>query len=93
MIRSSQLTLDGAKVPHVMQEPQAHDALGLLFAWDGVPPKMIVDGVKEMRLGEFALKCKEATCYLQGTEPYSPWSNSAEHKIRELKKGAARKLT
>ena len=41
---------------------QAHDALGLLFAQEGVPPKMIVDGAKEMRLGEFAQKCKEATC-------------------------------
>eukprot|EP00804_Cyclotella_cryptica_P017310 CCRYP_020331-RA/>CCRYP_020331-RA protein AED:0.23 eAED:0.25 QI:0/-1/0/1/-1/1/1/0/484 len=54
---------------------------------------MIVDGAKEMRLGEFARKCKEASCLLQSTEPYSPWSNSAEHEIRELKKGAARKLT
>ena len=54
---------------------------------------MIVDGENEMRLGKFAGKCKEATCYLQGTEPYSPWSNSAEHEIRELKMSAARKLT
>eukprot|EP00804_Cyclotella_cryptica_P020326 CCRYP_014066-RA/>CCRYP_014066-RA protein AED:0.16 eAED:0.16 QI:0/0/0/1/1/1/3/0/747 len=54
---------------------------------------MIVDGAKEMRLGEFARKCKEASCLLQSTEPYSPWSNSAEREIRELKKGAARKLT
>ncbi len=45
------------------------------------------------KIGEFALKCKEATCYLWGTEPYSPWSNSTESEIRELKKGAARKLT
>ena len=72
---------------------QAHDALGLLFAWEGVPPKMIVVGAKEMKLGEFARKCKEATCYLRGTEPYSPWSNSTKHEISELKKGAARKLT
>ncbi|KAL7474624.1 hypothetical protein ACHAW6_000588 [Cyclotella cf. meneghiniana] len=75
------------------RKSQAHEALGLLFAWEGVPSKMIVDGAKEMRLGEFARKCKEATFYLQGTEPYSAWSNSAEHEIRELKKGAARKLT
>ena len=33
---------------------QAHDALGLLFAWEGVPPKMIVDGAKEMKLDEFS---------------------------------------
>jgi hypothetical protein len=46
-----------------------------------------------MKLGEFTQKCKDAHCYLWSTEPYSPWSNSAEHEIRELKKGAARKLT
>jgi hypothetical protein len=50
---------------------EAHEALGLLFAWDEVPPKMIVDNAKEMKLGEFA-KCKEAHCYLRSTEPYSP---------------------
>ena len=65
---------------------EAHDVLGLLFAWEGVPPKMIVDNAKEMKLGVFARKCKEAHCYLQSTEPYSPWSNSAECEIRELKK-------
>ncbi|KAL7479384.1 hypothetical protein ACHAW6_005116 [Cyclotella cf. meneghiniana] len=54
---------------------------------------MVVDAAKEMKLGEFAQKCKEATCYLWGTETYSQWSNFAEHEIRELKKGAARKLT
>eukprot|EP00804_Cyclotella_cryptica_P001676 CCRYP_009051-RA/>CCRYP_009051-RA protein AED:0.08 eAED:0.08 QI:0/0/0/1/0.5/0.6/5/0/841 len=46
-----------------------------------------------MRYWESLLKCKEASCLLQSTEPYSPWSNSAEREIRELKKGAARKLT
>eukprot|EP00804_Cyclotella_cryptica_P003812 CCRYP_018937-RA/>CCRYP_018937-RA protein AED:0.24 eAED:0.24 QI:0/0/0/1/0.66/0.5/4/0/462 len=46
-----------------------------------------------MKMGEFAWKCKEAHCYLRSTEPYSPWSNSTESEIRELKKGAAGKLT
>ncbi len=72
---------------------EAHEALSLLFVQECVLPKMILDNVKEMKLGEFAWKCKEASCYLQSTEPYSPWSNSAKHEIRELKKGAARKLT
>ena len=57
---------------------QAHDALGLLFAWEGVPLNRIVDRAKEMKLGEFAWKCKEAHCYLRSTEPYSPWSNSTK---------------
>ena len=72
---------------------EAHEALGLLFAWEGVPPSMIIENAKEMKSGEFAVKCKEASCHLHSTEPYSPWSNSAKHEIRELKKGAARKLT
>ena len=72
---------------------KAHEALGLLFMREGVPLKMIVDNAKEMKLGEFAWKCKEAHCYLRSMEPYSPWSNSAEHEIRELKKGVAWKLT
>ena len=44
-------------------------------------------------MGEFARKCKDITCYLHGTEPYSAWYNSTKHEIRELKKGTARKLT
>eukprot|EP00804_Cyclotella_cryptica_P019304 CCRYP_006183-RA/>CCRYP_006183-RA protein AED:0.20 eAED:0.20 QI:0/0/0/1/0/0/5/0/657 len=34
-----------------------------------------------------------STLLLASTEPYSPWSNSAKREIRELKKGAAQKLT
>ena len=73
-------------------QSKAHETLGLLFAWDGVPPKMIIDNAKEMKLGEFAWKCKESSCYLQSTEPYFLWSNSTKREIRELKKEAAWKL-
>eukprot|EP00804_Cyclotella_cryptica_P018179 CCRYP_005937-RB/>CCRYP_005937-RB protein AED:0.46 eAED:0.46 QI:0/0/0/1/0/0.5/2/0/81 len=52
---------------------------------------MIVDGAKEMRLGEFArsarrrlASCRARSPILHGLTPPS---------IRELKKGAARKLT
>ena len=37
---------------------KAHKALGLLFVWEGVPPKLIINGAKEMKLGEFGRKCK-----------------------------------
>jgi hypothetical protein len=77
----------------MLHKGEAHETLGLLFAWESVPPKIIVDDVKEMQLEGFARKCKEASCYLQSMEPYSPWSNSTEHEIRELKKCVARKLT
>ena len=35
---------------------QAHEALSLLFAQEGVPNKMIMDGSKEQTMGEF--RCK-----------------------------------
>jgi len=73
-------------------QSKAHEALGLLFAWDGVPPNMIIDNSKEMKLGDIARKCKEAHCYLQSTKPYSLWSDSTIHEIRECKKSTARKL-
>ena len=40
---------------------KAYEALGLLFAWESVPPKLIVHNAKEMKLGECAWKCKEAS--------------------------------
>ena len=35
---------------------QAHEALSLLFAQEGVPNKMIMDGSKEQTMGEFRRK-------------------------------------
>eukprot|EP00804_Cyclotella_cryptica_P019398 CCRYP_006588-RA/>CCRYP_006588-RA protein AED:0.13 eAED:0.13 QI:0/0/0/1/0.75/0.6/5/0/864 len=70
----------------------AHEALSLLFQRDGVPPACIVDGSLEQVKGEFRRKLKEASCQLKQTEPYSPWQNAAEGNIRELKKGAGRKM-
>jgi hypothetical protein len=77
----------------MLRKGEAHEALGLLFARKGIPPKIFDDNAKEMKLREFTKKCKEASCYLQSMEPYSSWSNSTEHEIRELKKGTGRKLT
>ena len=37
-------------------------------------------------IGRVCKKCKEATCYLQDIEPYSPWSNFTKREVRELKK-------
>eukprot|EP00804_Cyclotella_cryptica_P015125 CCRYP_000688-RA/>CCRYP_000688-RA protein AED:0.22 eAED:0.24 QI:0/0/0/0.8/1/1/5/0/1053 len=69
-----------------------HMKLSLLFQRDGVPPACIVDGSLEQVKGEFRRKLKEASCRLKQTEPYSPWQNAAEGNIRELKKGAGRKM-
>eukprot|EP00956_Cyclotella_meneghiniana_P033556 scaffold97048_cov49-Cyclotella_meneghiniana.AAC.2 len=55
---------------------------------------MINDNAKEMRRPEFHWKCKEAYCHLTGTEPYSPWKNTAEREIiGSSKKAAACQMT
>ena len=40
----------------------------------------------------FHQKLKDAACHLKQFEPYTPWSNSAEIQIEELKKGVGCKL-
>ena len=56
-----------------------------------LPPEMVMDGSKEKNLGKFHQKLKDDCCYKHQTEPYFPWSNTAEGKIREVKKGSSRK--
>jgi len=75
------------------QKGLAHEGLSLLFQRDGVPSACIVDGSKEQVQGVFRRKFKEAACQLRQTEPHSPWQNAAEGAIRELKRGAARKMS
>ena len=74
------------------KKSDAHEALSLLFARDGVPPALIVDGSLEQTKGEFRRKARQADCHIKQIEPHSPWQNAAEGTIRELKRGAARKM-
>ena len=53
---------------------------------------MIMDGSKEKTQGKFKKKCQLANVHIRQTEPDSPWQNDAEGAIRELKKGAGRKM-
>ena len=71
---------------------QAHEALSILFKREGVPPDMICDGSLEQTKGNFSRKCREADCHLQAIEPYSPWMNSCETTIRELKRASSRAM-
>ena len=71
----------------------SHEALSLLFQWDGVPPKMIVDVLKEQTMVIFKRKIAEAGCHLRQTELDSPWQMDTEGRIRELKRGPGRKMT
>lgn len=41
---------------------EAHETLSLLFARDGVPTAMIVDGFKEQTMGKFHTKVRDAEC-------------------------------
>ena len=70
----------------------AHEGLSLLAQRDGVPPAIIMDGSKEQTMGEFRRKAREMGCRIKQTEPYSPWQNAAEGSIREVKRGAGRKM-
>ena len=47
---------------------------------------------KELIQGKFHQKFKDAACHLKQLEAYTPWSNAAERKIKEVKKGASCKL-
>ena len=71
----------------------AHEALSLLFQRDIVPPKMIVDSLKEQTLGVFKRKVSETGCHLRQTEPESPCQMDAEGVICELNRGSGRKMT
>jgi hypothetical protein len=81
-----------SRVFPVRKKSDVHEGLSLMFKRDGVPPKIIVDGSKEQTQGVFAQKVRQADCWLKQTEGYSQWQNAAEGVIRELKKGAGRKM-
>jgi transposase len=74
------------------KKSEAHEGLSLLFQREGVPNTLIMDKSKEQLLGNFRRKCREAGARVKQTEPYSPWLNSAESAIRELKKGVGRQM-
>ena len=71
---------------------EAHEALSLLHARDGVPNVMIMDGAREQVMGEFRRKCRQVSTHVRTTEPHTPWSNAAEGAIREAKKGVGREM-
>jgi hypothetical protein len=64
----------------------------MLFARDGAPNVMAMDGAKEHTLGDFRKKCREASCHIRQTVPHSPWMNAAENGVCELKKASARQM-
>jgi hypothetical protein len=76
----------------IKSKADAHLGLSTLFARDGVPNIMVMDGAKEQVLGDLWRNCREAGCHVKQTEPHSPWMNMAKNGVRELKKGSARQM-
>ena len=74
------------------KKSNAADALDLLLHREGAPKALIMDGSKEQTLGRFRKIAQQAGIHIKQTEPYSPWQNAAEGGIRELKRGAGRKM-
>jgi hypothetical protein len=55
----------------------AHEALSLLFHWDGVPNVMVMDWAKAQIQRDFRRKLREAGCHIKQTDPHTPKSNAA----------------
>jgi hypothetical protein len=51
-----------------------------------------MDGSNEQTMGDFRRKAIQMDMRMKQTEPYSPWQNVAESAIREVKRGAGRKM-
>ena len=80
-------TFGQAHVFPMKKKSEVYEALSLLFKRDGVPPKMIMDESMEQMKADFKKKLKEATYHQKQIEAHSPWQNTPECAIRELKKG------
>lgn len=74
------------------KKSEAHEGLSLLARRDGVPATLVMDGSKEQTMGEFRRVARQIGVHVKQTEPHSPWQNAAEGTIRELKRGAGRKM-
>ena len=69
----------------------AYRAFTTLAQRVGIPPILVADGAREQQMGDFRKETRNCHVRLKQTEPHSPWQNSAEAAIGELKKGAGRK--
>ena len=74
----------------LVSKEDAHFAMDDLFHQYGVPETLVSDDAKELTLGVFAKKARQAGCHLSLTDHYSPWQNRAESEIRKVKRLARR---
>ena len=83
---------DWVRAHPMASRSEAKETFLLLFAKDGVSSSCICNNVKEMIQGKIYQKPQNTFCQLKQLESYMPWSNAAEQKIKELKKGAGHML-
>ena len=53
---------------------------------------MLMDGAQEQATGDFRKKLQMVDCRVRQFAPYTLKSNAAERAIKELKRGAGRKM-
>jgi hypothetical protein len=69
---------------------EAGYALQELIQGVGIPEQIHTDGAREMTMGSWRQTCRDAGIRTSQTEKNSPWQNSTEVEIRELKRHVRR---
>jgi len=85
--------LSFTKTYPMKQKSEAVDTLSIFIHEVGIPNALHSDDAPELMQGKFKQLCKEYQIQTSYTEPYSPWQNSAEGGIREVKRLVHRKMT
>ena len=73
------------KIYPMETKSQAHGTFSTFIHEVGIPHEVHADGAGELVKGEFKKKLNKYEVHLTVTEPYSPWQNDAERKIRSVK--------
>ena len=53
------------------KKSEAHEALSLLFQWEGVPNTTIMHGALEQLKEKFCKKCQEVNSHVKQLKPYT----------------------
>ena len=73
------------KIYPMETKSQAHETFSAFIHEVGIPHEIHADGAGELIKGEFRKKLNKYEVHSTVTEPYSPWQNDAERKIKAVK--------
>ena len=73
------------KIYPMESKSQAHETFSTFIHEVGIPHEIHADGAGELIKGEFRKKLNKYEVRSTVTEPYSPWQNDAERKIKAVK--------